>query len=117
MTAKLEPQTIRIPQGAKTGPRQDPIYAWAETPAYCLNGLAVHKSLGRRPRWKWTVTHIGSGLQIECLGGRTKAEAEANMRAALDLPFDWTRGEDETLKAMRETPGIGAALRKIGERY
>lgn len=113
---KLTPCTLRIPQGAKTGPEQKPIYGYLEAAAYSLGGLAVHKSLGRRPRWKWSVTHIGSGLMIECLGGGAKAEAEANMRAALALDFDWTQGEKETLKAMRETPGIGAALRKIGER-
>ena len=110
----IQKRTIRIPQGAPTGPEGRPIYGYLETPAYCLNGLAVHKSLGHRPRWKWPVTHEASGLKLEVLGAMSKARAEANMRAALALPFDWTLPEKETLAAMRKTQGIVPALRDIG---
>lgn len=114
MNQPLERRTIRIPKGARCGPDNEPIYGWHECPAYCAGGLAVHKRTGR-DRWHWNVTHIASGLSLEVIGAMTKARAVENMRAALALPFDWTRGEAETLAALRESRGIVDAMRRIGE--
>ena len=112
----MEKRNIRIPLGAKFGPSQEPICGWHETEAYCRGGLAVHKAL-RGARWKWMVTHEASGLSLEVIGANTKRDAAANMEKALDLGFDWSRGEAETIAALRESRGIVDAMRKIGERY
>lgn len=113
---KLQTRSIRLPQGALIGPKGEPIYGWRVVSAACLGGLAVHKSINPKPRHKWTVTHEASGLMLEILGGRTKAEAESNMRAALALGFDWARDEKTTLKALRAAPGLVAKLHDIGAR-
>lgn len=110
----FQTRTIRIPQGAPTGPSQEPIYGWHETPAYCLKGLAVHKAL-RGERWKWMVTHEASGFKLERIGAMTRARALENMRAAVALDFDWTQGEKDTLNALRQSRGIVDAITRIGQ--
>lgn len=112
---KLEKRVISIPQGAKCGPAQKPIYGFKDVDAYCSGGLAVHKT-GRGARWRWTVTHIASGLGLTNLGAMTKALAVANMERALALEFDWTLDEKKTFAAMREDPTIAASIRAIGNR-
>ena len=108
-----EKRTILIPQGQRCGSSQEPIYGWKETPALCAGGLAVHAA-NKGERWRWMVTHESSGLALGVLGAMTRARALANMAAALDLPFDWTLDESQTLKAMRESRGLVDAVRAIG---
>jgi hypothetical protein len=110
----MEKRMIRLSRGAKCGLQNEPLYGWQEVQAYCEGGLAVHKALPG-VRWKWMVTHESSGLSMEVIGAMTKARATDNVRAALALPFDWTRDEAATLQALRESRGIVDALRKIGE--
>jgi hypothetical protein len=112
----LEQRTIRIPLGARTGPAQEPIYGYREVSAYCIKGLAVHRALNPKARWKWWVTVEASGLRIDCLGGPTKAVAEANMRAVAALDFDWTGDEAEVVKRWRARPDVIEAIRRIGDR-
>ena len=112
----MEKRIIKIPQGAKIGPEQKPIYGYMDVVAYCKDGLSVHKSLGGK-RWKWTVTHEASGLSLDVIGANTKRDAAANMEKALELGFDWSRSEEGTVAALKENRGIYDALRKIGERY
>jgi hypothetical protein len=106
---------IRIPKGARTGPAQEPIYGWEVLPAACYRGLCVHKALPGS-RWKWMVTHEASGLKLDRIGAMTKARAIENMTAAAALDFDWTKGERETLNALRASRGIVDAISRIGER-
>ena len=113
-TATLERREIQIPQGAKIGTAQEPIYGYETRPAYCASGLAVHKT-GKGARWKWMVTHEASGFALGVLGAMTKARAVENMQAALTLDFDWTRNERDTIAALRQSRGIVDAMRKIGE--
>lgn len=115
MTDTIERREIRIPRGAKSGPSQEPIYGYETLPAYCLKGLAVHKAL-KGERWKWMVTHEKSGLKLDRIGAMTKARAVENMQAAVALPFDWTKGERETLDALRASRGIVDAITAIGQR-
>lgn len=110
----LEKREIRIPMGAPCGPSQEPIYGWQVLPATCAGGLAVHKALPGS-RWKWMVTHEASGLKLDRIGAMTRARAIENMNAALALDFDWTKGERETLDALRASRGIVDAITKIGE--
>lgn len=115
MTAiALERREIQIPQGARIGSAQEPIYGYETRPAYCASGLAVHKT-GKGARWKWMVTHEASGFALGVLGAMTKQRAVENMQAALALDFDWTRNEQETVAALRQSRGIVDAMRKIGE--
>lgn len=111
--AMPERRTIKIPMGRPVGLDQRPIYGYHETPAYCLAGLAVHKALPGS-RHKWMVTHEGSGLALERIGASTKTRALENMQAAIALPFDWTKGESETLAALRASRGIVDAITRIG---
>lgn len=115
MPKKLERRTVRIPQGARMGAKQEPIYGYQERPADCLAGLCVHRT-GKGARWRWMVSHVASGLALERLGGMTKAVAVANMRQAVALDFDWTRGEAETLAALRERRDVVDAITTIGNR-
>lgn len=115
MPDKLETRTLRIPQGARIGAKQEPIYGYLEREAHCLKGLCVHKT-GKGARWRWMVSHEASGLALERLGGLTKAVAVANMRAALALNFDWTKGEAETIAALRSRRDIVDAITAIGNR-
>jgi len=112
-------RTIRIPQGARCGSDNEPIYGWKEIPALCAGGLAVHKAVPHKGlyngRWRWMVTHESSGMALGVLGAMTRARALANMAGALALPFDWTLDEAKTMAALRESRGIVDALRKIGE--
>lgn len=112
----MEKRKIKLARGAKTGPENQPIYGWHEVDAYCKGGLAVHKAL-KGDRWKWTVTHEASGLALTWIGANTKSDTVANMEKALALNFDWTRGEAETIAALRESRDIVDAFRKIGERH
>ena len=114
MSDKLERRTIRIPRGARVGPEQRSIYGWQDLPADCLKGLAVHKAL-KGERWRWMVTHEASGYALERIGAMTKARALENMRAAVALEFDWTKGEAETLAALHASRGIVDAITRIGE--
>ena len=107
----LEKRTIRIAQGQRMGPANEPIYGWKETPALCEGGLAVHRG---GARFAWGVTHESSGLALDVLGAQTRARALANMAAALALPFDWSRDEASTKKALMESRGLVPALRAIG---
>lgn len=100
---------IKIPQGAKIGSSQEPIYGYKIVEAYCKGGLAVHKGKGG-----WIVSHELSGLSLGVLGAKTKNRAVENMEAALALDFDWTRDEQETIAALRQTKGIAEALYHIG---
>ena len=113
MTEKIEKREIRIPRGAPCGPKGEPIYGWEVLPAYCLKGLAVHKAL-KGSRFKWMVTHEASGLKLDRIGAMTRVRAIENMKAAVALPFDWTKGERETLGALRASRGIVDAITKIG---
>lgn len=108
----MEKRIIRLAKGAKIGPENQPIYGWAEVEAFCEGGLAVHKA-APGDKCKWMVTHEQSGLGLHVIGARTKARAVANMKAALAIGFDWNRGEQETLQALRETRGVLDALRAI----
>ena len=110
---KPEKRVIRLARGAKIGPEAQPIYGWAEVEAECLGGLAVHKALEGEP-FKWAISHAASGMHIRPLCAATKARALANMRAALELGFDWSRGERETLDALRMSRGVVDACRMIG---
>lgn len=112
----MEKKTIRIPLGAKIGPKQEPIYGYEEALAYCKDGLAVHRAVGRGSRWKWSVTHINSGMKIDAIGANTKRDAEANMNAALALNFDWTMSEADTMAALRANRWVTDEIRRIGER-
>lgn len=114
-TDKIELREIRIPRGARIGLSNEPIYGWETLPGYCLKGLTVHKAL-KGTRWKWMVTHEASGLKLDRIGAMTKARAVENMRAAVALPFDWTKGERETLDALRASRGIVDAISEIGVR-
>lgn len=114
MGIKFEKRDVRIPMGARTGPENEPVYGWHIAPAMCAGGLAVHKAL-QGQKWKWTVTHEGSGMYIAPLCAMTRARAQANVEAALALNFDWTRGERDTLDALRASRGIVDACRAIGD--
>jgi hypothetical protein len=107
---------VRIPRGARIGPASEPIYGYETVKAESCAGLAVHKAVGHKPRWRWMVTHVASGMSLENLGGPTKAVAADNMRRALTLDFDWTQGEVETLAALRDRRDIVDAVRAIGNR-
>lgn len=108
-----ERRTITIPRGGKIGPEQRPIYGYEEIQAHCAGGLAVHKALPGN-RWKWQVTHEGSGMVIGLLGAMTCRDAIANMQAALAIDFDWTQGEAETVAALRTRRDVVDAIRAIG---
>jgi len=108
-----EKRTILIPQGARVGHDNEPLYGWKETPALCAGGLAVHAA-NKGERWRWMVTHESSGLALGVIGAMTRARALANMAAALALPFDWSRDEASTKKALVESRGLVPALRAIG---
>jgi hypothetical protein len=110
----MKKRVIRLACGSKVGPDRRPIYGWREETAYCEGGLAVHKAV-KGARWRWMVTHELSGLSLDVIGAMIKARAVENMRAALALGFDWTRGEAETIAALRESRGLVDTLRKIGE--
>lgn len=110
---KVIRRTIQIPQGAKIGPSNEPIYGYKDISAYCAGGLAVHRT-GPGNRWKWTVTHESSGLAIGVLGGMTKTRATENMMKALELEVDWTMPENEILKFLRDSKDIVKKLREIG---
>lgn len=112
---KLEKRVIAIPQGARVGSDQKPIYGFKDVVAYCSDGLAVHRA-NRGARWRWTVTHIESGLGLTVLGAMTKTLAVENMERALALDFDWTLDEKKTFAAMRENPTIAASIKSIGNR-
>ena len=114
MNDKPVRRAVKIPQGAKVGPDQRPMYGHIEVQADCLGGLCVHKT-GKGARWRWMVTHEASGLGLERIGAMTKARAMENMRAALGLGFDWTLPERETLDALRQSRGIVDAITRIGE--
>ena len=114
MDIQFEKRDVRIPMGARCGSSNEPIYGWHIAPAMCAGGLAAHKAL-KGQHWKWTVTHEGSGMHISPLCAMTRARALANVRAALALEFDWTRGEADTLAALRAARGIVDACRAIGE--
>ena len=109
--------TIAIPRGAKVGPDAKPIYGYENVQAYAERGLAVHKSIGKGNRWKWTVTHIATGFRLESIGATTKRDAMANMQRALALPIDWTRGEADTFKTLREDRRIMDGINAIANRY
>ena len=109
--------TIAIPRGAKMGPDAKPIYGYENVQAYAERGLAVHKSIGKGNRWKWTVTHIATGFCLERIGAMTKRDAMANMQRALALPIDWTRGEADTIKTLREDRRIMDGINAIANRY
>ena len=110
---EIEKREIRIPLGAKCGEKQEPIYGWHVCHAHCLSGLAVHKAI-KGQRWKWMVTHEASGMRLDILGANTQKRAIENMRDAVALNFDWTKGEDETIAALRQSRGIVDACRSIG---
>jgi hypothetical protein len=112
----MEKQTIKIPRGAKIGPKQEPIYGYLEVEAYCKGGLALHKSVGSGNRWKWSVTHIATGMKIDSIGDNTKRDTVARMEQVLALDFDWAMSEADTMKALRENRWVTDAIRKIGER-
>ena len=107
--------TIRIPQGARIGAAQEPIYGYQERSADFLKGLCVHKT-GKGARWRWMVSHAASGLALERLGGMTKTVALENMRKAAALDFDWTQGEADTLAALRIRRDVVDAITSIGNR-
>lgn len=110
---KLEKITLNIPMGAKIGTDQKPIYGYKEVIAETTGqGLAIHRING--DSGPWTVTHVNSKLRISVLGAKTKRRAIENMLAALALDFDWNQSEEDTLVAMRTTPGIRNALISIG---
>ena len=113
----LETITLSIPRGAKVGPDAKPIYGYENVQAYAERGLAVHKSIGKGNRWKWTVTHIATGFSLERIGATTKRDAMANMQRALALPIDWTRGEADTIKTLREDRRIMDGINAIANRY
>ena len=113
----IETITIAIPRGAKIGPDAKPIYGYENVQAYAERGLAVHKAVGKCNRWKWTVTHVATGLGLECIGAMTKRDAMANMQRALALPIDWTRGEADTLKTLREDRRIMDGINAIANHY
>lgn len=112
---KLAKLTLQIPKGARVGPDQEPIYGYTEVTAYTFpnTGLAVHKSLDRKPRWKWTITHTPSGLCLERIGANTKAEAVANMERALELPIDWNQPQEKVLAKLREDRRIMDGINEI----
>jgi hypothetical protein len=112
----MEKQIVKIPRGAKIGPNQEPIYGYLEVEAYCKGGLAVHKAADKGSRWKWSVTHINTGMKIDAIGDNTKRDTVARMELALALDFDWTMSEADTMKALRENRWVTDAIRKIGER-
>lgn len=110
---QTEKRIIRIPQGARIGPEQKPIYGFVEIEAFCARGLCVHRDPAR-PKI-WNVTHESSGLRISPLEATTKKRALENMQAALCLEFDWAMPEKETLAAMRESRGLVDAIWKIAQ--
>ena len=112
----MKKQTIHIPRGAKIGPENKPIYGYEEVQAYCKGGLAIHKAVGKGERWKWSVTHINTGMKIDIIGANTKRDAETNMNKALALDFDWTMSEADTMAALKANRWVTDAIRKIGER-
>ena len=107
--------TLTIPRGAKMGPDAKPIYGYVDVEATEERGLAVHKSLPGH-RWRWTVTHVQSGLCLGRIGGMTKKAAMENMRMVLELPIDWTMNEQETIKALREDRRIMDGINAIATR-
>lgn len=113
MAIPLQSSDILIPMGARIGKAQRPIYGWKTVAAHCLGGLAFHRSIGFRPRFAWTVTHLASGQRIDLLCAKTKRQAQVNLRAALDLPVDWTMDDKAILKALRKNPTIQSSLREI----
>lgn len=111
---KLEKITLNIPMGAKMGPAQEPVYGYKEIIAETNGqGLAIHRLNGNSG--PWTVVHINSGMRISILGAKTKKRAIENMLSALALDFDWNQSEEDTLAAVRTTPGIRDALISIGD--
>ena len=110
---ELVKRDIKIPRGAKIGSNQEPIYGYEIVPAYCAGGLAVHKSVGKSQRWKWTVSHESSGLSLAVIGGMTKTQAVENMKRALEIDFDWTLDEDETISALRQNRHVVDAIQRI----
>lgn len=110
---KLEKIILNIPMGAKMGKDREPIYGYKEVIAETNGqGLAIHRLNGGSG--PWTVIHINSGLRISILGAKTKKRAIENMLSALALDFDWNQSEEDTLAAVRTTPGIRDALISIG---
>lgn len=107
---------IRIPRGAKVGSKQEPIYGHETVPAYCSGGLAVHKSVTKGSRWKWMVSHERSGLSLAVIGGMTRQQAVENMKKALEIDFDWTLDENETISALRQNRHVIDAIREIAKR-
>ena len=59
---------VKIPKGALIGTEQRPIYGYETVKAVLINGLAVHKSLQKKP-FIWTVCHASSGLRVPMLVG------------------------------------------------
>jgi hypothetical protein len=110
---KIEIREIQIPRGAKIGPEQKPIYGYETVKASCMGGLAVHKALPGSTA-KWEVTHIASGMKMGPICAATKSRAIQNMKAALAVGFDWTKSEEETLKAIRESRVIADVMLEIG---
>lgn len=109
---QTERRTIKLSSGAKIGPDQRPIYGYRETPADCAGGLAVHKAAPGH-RWRWMVTHEASGLCLDRIGAMTKAQALDHMQRALALPIDWTKGEAETVAALRANRAIMDGINAI----
>ena len=108
----MEKITVKIPNGARIGPKQKPIYGYSETAAYTNGGgLCVHRALSGKG---WNVTHVASGYKIGPLCATTKKRALANMAAALALDFDWTLPEQEAFAALRASRGIVDSCRAIG---
>lgn len=110
---KITKRDIRIPRGAKIGSEQKPIYGYEIVSAYCAGGLAVHKSVSKGSRWKWMVSHERSGLSLAVIGGMTKQQAVENMKKALEIDFDWTLDENETISALRQNRHVIDAIRQI----
>lgn len=112
----METINLAIPRGAKIGPDARPIYGYEEVTATGAGGLAVHKAVGKGNRWRWTVTHVETGLCLERIGAMTKKGAMENMRRALDLPVDWTLPEAEIFRALREDRRLIDGLNAIANR-
>lgn len=112
----METREIQIPRGALVGPEKRPLYGYATVKAKCLDGLAVHKALGKA-RWKWMVTHEASGMCIERLGAMTQRDALDRMRRALALDFDWARPAADVLAEMRERRDVVDAVNEIAASY
>ena len=109
----MQPITLAIPRGAKIGPDAKPIYGYENVTATVDRGLAVHKAVGKGPRWKWTITHVSTGFALERIGAMTKKQALENMERALALPVDWTLPEAEIFKVLREDRRIMDGINAI----